>query len=206
MKQSGTDSLLCHQVKKMDVVLNFISTLGKILFFDSEYEFSQDGKAIKYIDSLICNDDNKKQDIIGIIIFDGICNLCNDFVKFVHKYDDKRMIYVGWVQNKEITHKLLSILNIAPTSIYTKFAFIEYNRCKKTNKLIVHRASTASFNIIKYLSFPINLLYILIFVPIFIRNNFYYIIAKFRYDLFGSTDECQQPSESLKLQFIHKIE
>ena len=186
----------------MDVILNCISTLGRILFFDSSYEFSQDGNATNYMDSL-CDELQCKHDIMGIIVFDGICNLCNEFINFVHKYDSKRMIYVGWVQNEDVTHRLLSMLNIKPMSIFTKFAFIEYNR--KTKELIIHRASTASFNIIKYLSFPINLLYILIFVPIFIRNNVYYIIAHFRYELFGSSEECQEPSKSLENQFIHPL-
>ncbi len=162
----------------------------KVLFFDSECKWSTDDNAIQFMDKL-CD----KLD-------DGICNLCNLFVQFAHKYDSKDVIYVGWVQNEEVVRPLLKCLNIKPFSIFTKFAFIEYDQI--TKQIIVHRASTASFNIIKHLSFPVNLLYIGIFVPIFIRNFVYHIIATFRYELFGQSIDCQKPSTSLKTKFIHK--
>eukprot|EP01084_Bolivina_argentea_P032775 60677_1 len=164
----------------------------KVLFFDSEYKCSDN--AIQIMDKL-CNKLNCKG-YMGIVIIDGICNLCNSFIQFAHKYDNKNVIYVGWVQNENVVHPLLQSLNIKPFSIFTKFAFIEYDQ--KTKEIIVHRASTASFNIIKHLSFPVNLLYIGIFVPIFIRNFLYHIIATFRYELFGQTVDCQNPSSSLQ--------
>eukprot|EP00483_Globobulimina_turgida_P004354 UN04363 len=138
--------------------LSWLFDLFRILFFDSEHKWTVDNEKIKYMDSLyddIYKNNEHSNGILGIVIFDGICSLCNLFIEFVDKYDDKNMIYIGCLQNKDKVHPLLSMFNISQLSIMEKFAFIEYNKQQKT--IAVHRASSASsasLNIMKYLSFP----------------------------------------------------
>lgn len=62
--------------------------------------------------------------------------------------------------------------------------------------------STASLTLTKYLKPPYPALYILIFVPEFIRDYVYEIVASNRYKWFGQSDVCRVPNEQEKSRFL----
>ena len=127
-----------------------------------------------------------------IILFDGVCNLCNDSVKFIIKHDTKDVFRftalqstVGMVMVTKHgidTSKTDSILLIDQDKIYAK--------------------STAALKIARHLSGGYPLLYGFMIVPNFIRNWVYDIIAKNRYKWFGRKDSCMVPTAELKNKFL----
>jgi len=126
-----------------------------------------------------------------LILFDGVCNLCNGFVQFVIKNDKQKLFKFGSLQSENSKSILLNL-------------GVEQNL--KTVILIddgvAYFKSDAALKIMKQLQFPFKILYIFIIVPRFIRNWVYDFIAKYRYKFFGKKDTCMVPTQELKERFI----
>lgn len=144
---------------------------------------------------------------IGIIVFDGVCNICNAGIKFVDRFEKNNndKLYVAWSQNEEITKPLLRKLDISDQSIMDRFAFIEYDAVHDDVRL--YRASSAALQCSTYLKFPLNLMIAGIIIPEPVRDWMYDVIAKSRYQLFGRTDKCQiDEARRIISRFIHEID
>ncbi len=127
-----------------------------------------------------------------IILFDGICNLCNNAVSFVIKRDKKSVIQFAAIQT-DPAKKLLAQFNL-PTQSFNSVILIE--------KGVMYTQSTAVLKICKHLNGLWPLLYGLIIVPTFIRNGTYQWIAKNRYQWFGKQEKCMVPSPELSARFL----
>ena len=126
-----------------------------------------------------------------LILFDGVCNLCNAIVRFVIKYDSKAEFMFGSMQSeraKEILSRLNNSANL--DTVIVLFRGKMYQR------------SDAFLFIVKRLRFPVNLLVITYVVPRIMRNSFYNFIAKRRYRFFGKAEQCAVPTESYQNRFI----
>jgi len=125
-----------------------------------------------------------------IILFDGECNFCSFWVKFVIKRDKKDLFRFASLQS-EIGEKLLKKYQLAGD--LDSVVFISGNE--------VFTKSTASFQILKALGGIISIFYYLIFIPAIIRDFFYDVMAKYRYSLFGSKT-CEIPQNK---NYAHKF-
>ncbi len=110
-----------------------------------------------------------------IILFDGICNLCNNSIRFISKRDSKRIFTYIPLQSEE------------GRNLLTKF-----NTTPEPNNSIVYiindtifLKSTAVLKILYQLKGFWKLLYAFVIIPAFIRDFFYDIIARYRYKIFG---------------------
>ena len=127
-----------------------------------------------------------------IILFDGICNLCNSAVNFIIKRNKKSQIQFAALQTNS-GKQLLEQFNL-PTQSINSLILIE--------KGIVYTQSTAVLKICKHLNGLWPLLYGLIIVPKFIRNGIYQLIATNRYQRFGKQEKCMVPSPELSDRFL----
>ena len=130
----------------------------------------------------------------AIILFDGVCNLCNGAVQFVIKRDDKRQFLFASLQSEE-GRNILKENNFFTDGVYS-FIRVENGR--------VFDRSTAALRVAKRLRIPWKWLYIFIAVPKFIRDAVYDFIAKNRYRWFGKKDECMVPTTELKERFLNQ--
>ncbi len=128
----------------------------------------------------------------NIILFDGVCNLCNSSVQFVIKRDKKAKFKFASLQS-ESGQALLKKFNL-PTNDFNSFVYIHGERC--------YLRSSALLRVLKELGGGWKLLYAFIIVPKFIRDFFYNIIAKSRYSLFGKQNSCMIPTPELKSRFL----
>ena len=128
-----------------------------------------------------------------IILFDGVCNLCDGVVNFIIKRDKKDIFRYASLQS-EVGQKLTKENGI-DTSKMDTFILIESNT-KYSLK------STAALRIARQLSGGYPLLSIFLIIPIPIRNWIYDIISKNRYKWFGKTDQCWIPTPELQSRFI----
>jgi len=115
-----------------------------------------------------------------LILYDGVCNLCNHSVRFVVKNDKKSVFKITSLQS-ELGQQVMAKNQLNDTS-YSSFILVE------NGKLFFK--STAALHVIKKLNGPVKLLYIFIIIPPFIRNFVYDIVAKNRYKWFGKTNVC----------------
>ncbi|WP_407557539.1 thiol-disulfide oxidoreductase DCC family protein [Winogradskyella sp. 4-2091] len=133
---------------------------------------------------------NNKQ----LILFDGVCNLCNSSVLYVIKRDSKNNFLFAPLESK-IGTEIIKKFNIDTEKTDS---ILLYNPVK--DKLTYK--STAALLIASRLGFPTNLLSIFLIVPAFIRNWVYNYIAKNRYKWYGKKDSCMIPTPELKSKFI----
>jgi predicted DCC family thiol-disulfide oxidoreductase YuxK len=127
-----------------------------------------------------------------IILFDGVCNLCNGAVQFVIKRDKRNRFLFASLQSSFGQSQL------------EKFGLSvnEFNSIVvlKGNKIL--QCSDAALAIAKDLSGMWPAFYVLKICPKFIRDFFYDIISKNRYRLFGKKDACMIPTSEMKSKFI----
>ena len=128
----------------------------------------------------------------AIILFDGVCNFCNDSVNFIIKNDKKNYFKFAPLQS-EIGEKLLAEHQIDR---------------EKTDSVIVvenekaYTHSTAALRIAKNLGGIWSFAYAFIIVPKFIRDAAYNLIARNRYKWFGKKDACMMPTPEIKAKFL----
>ncbi|MEZ4857691.1 MAG: thiol-disulfide oxidoreductase DCC family protein [Flavobacteriaceae bacterium] len=127
-----------------------------------------------------------------IILFDGVCNLCNSAVNFVIRHDSKNKFKFAALQS-EIGQQLISKYNI-DTSQTDSIILIDNNKA--------YIKSTAALRIAKYLDKGYPLLFGFTILPTFLRNWVYDYIAKNRYKWYGKKDSCMIPTQELKNKFL----
>ena len=128
-----------------------------------------------------------------IILFDGVCNLCNNSVQFVIKRDVNDVFQFAALQS-ETGKKLLTERNI-DTQEVDSIILIEPN-------IAYYTKSTAALEIGKHLKGVKAISSILLWLPEALRNIVYDFIARNRYKWYGKKDNCMIPSEEIKSKFI----
>ncbi|MEA1880435.1 MAG: DCC1-like thiol-disulfide oxidoreductase family protein [Campylobacterota bacterium] len=126
----------------------------------------------------------KKQ---NIIIFDGVCGLCNSAVGLLVKLDKKNLFRYTSLQGKYV--KSLEIDDAVDSIIFYKDEKIFYR-------------STAILKICKELGGVWYLTQAFYIIPQFIRDFIYDIIAKYRYKIFGKVEQCSVINGSKKELFL----
>ncbi|MEO8765017.1 MAG: thiol-disulfide oxidoreductase DCC family protein [Ginsengibacter sp.] len=129
----------------------------------------------------------------SIILFDGVCNLCNTAVQFVIKRDNAGQFLFASLQSEE-GKKIMSEHNME-TNSRSSFFLVE-------NGAIYNR-STAALKVARKLKGLWRFLYFFIIVPAFIRDGIYMFISRNRYRWFGKKDECMIPTTEIKARFLN---
>jgi predicted DCC family thiol-disulfide oxidoreductase YuxK len=128
---------------------------------------------------------------MDIILFDGICNLCNSGVQFIIKRDSNGHFKFASIQSETgqrllkkhgISNKIDSIVVIENEKIYIK--------------------SDAALHISKYLDGYWKYLILLKVLPAAFRDFLYDIVAKNRYKWFGKKESCMLPALETKARFL----
>ena len=128
-----------------------------------------------------------------IVLFDGVCNLCQSTVQFVIKHDHRKKIRFASLQG-EFGQQILKEHNL-PLTNYNSFLFLENGK--------LHMKSGAALRLSRYLDGVWPLFYILIIIPPFLRNAVYGFIANNRYRWFGKQESCWLPTPDLKQRFLN---
>ncbi|SEG41894.1 thiol-disulfide oxidoreductase DCC family protein [Algoriphagus boritolerans] len=128
----------------------------------------------------------------SVILFDGVCNLCNASIDFIIKRDKKNRFLVGALQ-EEAGKKLLSRFEVN-SEYLDSLVLIEDGQ--------VYFRSTAALKIAKNLPGLWPLFYLLIFLPSSLRDGIYDWIGKNRYRWFGKKNTCRLPSPEEKAKFL----
>jgi len=128
----------------------------------------------------------------SVVLFDGVCNLCNSFVQFVIKYDKNERFKFASLQS-DFAEKELANFFMDSQKMSTVILL-------ENGKL--YSRSTAALRILNSLNGLWPLLYVFIIVPAFIRDVVYNLIAKNRYKWFGKKDSCMVLSPELQRRFL----
>jgi predicted DCC family thiol-disulfide oxidoreductase YuxK len=131
-------------------------------------------------------------EVKSIVLFDGVCNLCNESVLFVIKRDPDAKFKFATLQSP-FAQQRLKEHRADPKRLYS----VVLLRGEK-----MYERSRAALEIARGLNGLWPLLYVFVIVPPFIRNGVYDFIASHRYKWFGRKEECMIPTPELKSRFI----
>ena len=126
-----------------------------------------------------------------IILFDGVCNLCNSAVAFLIKRDRRDVFRFAPLQTQRGTH-LADHCGIA-TSELTSIALIDGNRCFTMSSAVLRIARELP----RY-----RLLYPLVVIPKALRDGAYDFVARNRYRWFGRRESCMIPTPEVQSKFL----
>jgi len=128
-----------------------------------------------------------------IILFDGVCNLCDSSVQYVIKHDKKDLFRFVSLQS-ELGQKILKHIGINP--IHTD-SIVLYEP-----GISYYYKSTAALQIAKVLSGVFTLARVFTLLPTGISDTIYDYIAKNRYKWYGKKEACMIPTYELKAKFL----
>lgn len=130
-----------------------------------------------------------------VVLFDGVCNLCNGFVQFIIQRDPKARFRFGAMQSDQAS-ELMRGHPLDPKDLST----VLYLRQGK-----VLSRSTAALYVLKDLGGWWSLAFVFIVVPPFIRNAVYGWVARNRYKWFGQRETCMIPTPELRSRFLDAL-
>jgi predicted DCC family thiol-disulfide oxidoreductase YuxK len=127
-----------------------------------------------------------------IVLFDGVCNLCNGTVQYIIRHDPDGRFRFASLQSKAGEEWMLHF-GKDPTQLHSVLVI-------KDGKL--YERSDAALLVAANLSGPMSGLRVFRFIPRFIRDGVYNLIARTRYDVFGKQNECMIPTPELRERFL----
>ncbi|HMO40400.1 MAG TPA: thiol-disulfide oxidoreductase DCC family protein [Saprospiraceae bacterium] len=127
-----------------------------------------------------------------ILLFDGVCNLCNGFVQFVIRRDPHGKFLFAALQS-EIGRQLLRQAQLPTDEISTVVLY---------DKGQFYTHSDVGLRVFRQMGGLWPVLYGLMIVPKFIRDRIYNWIARNRYRWFGQRETCMIPTPELKARFL----
>ncbi|MDD5149084.1 MAG: DCC1-like thiol-disulfide oxidoreductase family protein [Flavobacterium sp.] len=128
-----------------------------------------------------------------IILFDGVCNLCDSAVQFVINHDKKDIFRFVPLQS-ELGQEILKHIGINPQNIDSIILY--------EPGIAYYYKSSAALEISKSIGGFFHIGTIFRIIPTGIRNYLYDYIAKNRYQWYGKKQSCLVPKEELKSKFL----
>ena len=131
-------------------------------------------------------------DHLSLVLFDGVCNLCNSSVNFIVDHDRQQRFRFASLQS-EAGQEVLARHELA-TDYRHSLVLVEDGKA--------FTKSTAALKIARCLDGAWPLCYVFIVLPPVIRDFFYDIVARNRYRLFGRSDTRRYPTEAERARFL----
>lgn len=128
-----------------------------------------------------------------IILFDGVCNLCDNTVQYIIKHDKKDVFRFVPLQS-EIGQQIINYIGIDTS---------------KTDSIILYQPghayyykAEAAMKIAKELGGFVSLISLFSFLPDWLSNSVYDYVARNRYKWYGKKDQCMLPTPEMKAKFL----
>ena len=128
-----------------------------------------------------------------IILFDGVCNLCNSAVQFVIKHDKKDVFRFVALQS-DLGQEIIKHIGIDSKHIDSIVLY--------EPGIAYYYKSEAALEIARNLGGFFHFGTIFSIIPTIIRNKIYDYVAKNRYKWYGKKESCMMPTPELKTKFL----
>lgn len=127
-----------------------------------------------------------------LLLFDGVCNLCNGTVRFVIRHDQKQLFRFAPLQSAA-AQAILRNHGLDTTRLTSLVYF-------RKGRVLVR--SSAALHVARDLGGAWRIAFAFILVPRWMRDAFYNLVARKRYRWFGRQDHCMVPSRKLRGRFL----
>jgi len=129
-----------------------------------------------------------------VVLFDGVCTLCNAWVRFIIKNDPKCHLTLCSVQSEQ-GQIILKHFGY-PLDDFDTLLLVEDNQCLER--------SDAVLAVCRHLAKPWRLLSGFSLLPLFLRDGIYRLVARHRYRIFGQQEHCLTPSPDIAKHFLQQ--
>ncbi len=127
-----------------------------------------------------------------VLLFDGVCNLCNGAVQFVIEHDPEGRIRFASLQS-DVGRAVLDRLAL-PTEELETVVLLEGNRA--------YTRSAAAIRVCELLGGPYRAASVGWLLPRPVRDWLYAFVAEHRYEWFGRKDQCMVPTPERQERFV----
>lgn len=128
-----------------------------------------------------------------IVLFDGVCNLCESSIQFIFKHDKKDVFRFVAIQS-ELGQRIIKHIGINTTETDSIILYLP--------GIAYYYKAEAALKIAKDLNGIYSFLSLLSVFPNSIANRVYHYIAKNRYKWYGKKEQCMIPTPELKSKFL----
>ncbi len=132
-----------------------------------------------------------------IVLYDGVCGLCNGLVQFLLKRDTKDVLRFASLQS-EFAHSLLPTHGLDPNDLNTVYVLSDYG--ESTESLLSR--SDAILNLLRLLGGFWKVASFASVLPRSLRDAVYNIVARNRYRVFGKYESCMLPELRHRQKFL----
>ena len=134
----------------------------------------------------------------SVIFYDGVCALCNGFVRLVRRRDPQERYYFASLQG-EFAHQSLSRHGCNPDDLDTVYLLLRYGQSEES----VLRGTQAALRILRSLGGFWRLVSLLDVLPRAVLDFGYRLVVRSRYRVFGKYTSCPLPAPEESHLFIH---
>lgn len=128
-----------------------------------------------------------------IVLFDGLCNLCDGAVRFMIDRDRDARLRFASLQS-DVARELLGRFGRTAEAVPASIIVIDGDR--------IFERSAATLHIARVLGAPWSFASVFAIVPEAIRDIVYRSIARNRYAIFGTRDACRIPTPAEAERFL----
>lgn len=127
-----------------------------------------------------------------ILLFDGVCNLCDGLVQYVIKHDKKDIFRFDSLQS-ENGMAILKHLGVDPNKMDSMVVYVPGKA--------YYVQSDAALEIGKHVGWKIAAVLAQVF-PKSLRDSVYRYVARNRYKWYGKKDQCMLPTPEIRAKFL----
>lgn len=134
-----------------------------------------------------------------ILIYDGVCGLCNRFVQFILRRDRNAIFRFAWLQSAPAA-RILARHGVAnPSHLETVYVTLNH---ELPDERLLSRSAAVLF-VLKQLGRPWrSTAFLLQLTPNFLRDAAYNAVARHRYRIFGRSEICMLPHDQDRSRFL----
>ena len=135
-----------------------------------------------------------------IVLYDGVCGLCNRLVRFVIRRDSNAIFRFASLQGA-CASRILASHHLNPGDLDTVYVVVAQNS-EHPGELILSRSDAALF-VLKQLGGRYKpAAFLLQMLPRFLRDSAYNLVARSRYRIFGRFETCPLPGAQDRSRFL----
>ena len=136
-----------------------------------------------------------------VLLFDGVCNLCNATIRAIVRLDDAGEVLFAPLQS-DVGAELLSRTRL--DADYFESVVLVERRNATSDEWATYTKSDAILLVCEKLDGPLPLVGPLKHLPKGLRDGAYDMMAEHRYRIFGRKDECPVPPEHIRERFLER--
>jgi predicted DCC family thiol-disulfide oxidoreductase YuxK len=133
-----------------------------------------------------------------ILLYDGVCGLCNRFVQFILRRDRNAVFRFASLQSS-FAGSILARHGANPVTLDTLYVVVNY---ELPDEYLLSRSAAAIFVLKQLPGLGLSAAFLLQLSPKLLRDAVYNAVARNRYRIFGRSGVCSLPSEQDRSRFL----